>query len=351
MATSIESGLTKAQIDNILKGDQSYHGSPSSTLKTLDVSNDIFMEISSEVEERLQQCPHSFHLTNLEVVSAPIYRSQAFRSGLSSIPVTTPVAHFLFHGTKESNHTSIFDNGFSLADDHYGDTDKGYIGKGIYLSSFPEYCAAYIKDTAGISRFAYANPVSVGATCKLLGCIALVGRTRQLHQRLYGTEIEAALESRWAWVQNDGNVTTLPAAYFAQEYAIRLPQHIYPRFRIALKRVTKELIWFDSNLRNAENSRYLSELKQERNISVYATTKSQKALAALKKKKEGTEYRVVTAGHGGEELVRSLRSAGVHCHAMVFCKSVNYHKQWAKSFSNVQVTSSVSEFKTFATWK
>lgn len=350
MSSEIKSGISKPFAEKLLRGDQDYYGSPSSTIKFLDSSNAVYKDIHKEVTERQKHCPHSFSISSIEIVSAPLSRSQAFRRGMASL--ADPNIHLLFHGTKESHHTSIFDQGFSLNDDHYGDTDKGYIGKGVYLSPFPEYCAAYIKETPGVTRLRYFNPVTKGTTFKLLGCIAIVGRTRQLHQKDFGTEIESTLESRWAWVRNDGEVTASPSEFFAQEYAIKLPQYVYPRFRITLTRVQrKEVIWVDTKISNSENSRYLSELKQDGTISIYATASSSEALNALKK--ADRECRAVTAGHGGEDHVRAMRSAGINCPVLVFCGAVDYHRQWASKagMGNVKVTNSAAEFKKFATWK
>ena len=319
----------------------------SSTVRCLARSDPIYKDVCSTIDQRLLHCAHSFHLESVEIIEN-CGCSRSFHSELSKC---SPRPYFLFHGTKYSNHKSIFDNGFSLSAKHWGNTDEGYIGKGIYLSPLPEYSAAYIKDVPGVHYCVYDDPVDLGVTCQLLGCIALVGRTEQVHQKQLGREIASNLESHWAWVKSNGDITTAQSEYFAQEFVIKIPTSVYPRFRVSLKRVNKELIWFDSDIANGENSRYLDTLKLQSDISVYATGNSDKALDALKKKKNGTEYRLVTAGHGGEELVRKARSAGVHCHVLVFCRSVDYHKQWARKFSNVQVTGSKDEFMRFATWK
>ena len=346
--SSVASELEKDYVQQVLlKGDQSYYGLPSSTVKCLPRSNPLYKDVCYTIDQRLLHCAHSFHLESVEVVCGKKSCSASFHSELSKY---SSRPYFLFHGTKYSNHNSIFDNGFSLSDEHWG-TSKGYIGKGIYLSPLPEYSAAFIKDAAGVHYYFWDNPVDLGVTCKLLGCIALVGRTRQAYQRYYEKDIESTLESRWAWVKSNGEIAVIESEYFAQEFVIKTPVNVYPRFRVSLKRVNKELIWFDSNIANGEDSWYLDKLKLQSDISVYATGNSDKALDALKKKKNGIEYRLVTAGHGGEELVRKARSAGVHCHVLVFCCSVDYHKQWANKFSNVQVTASRAEFMRFATWK
>ena len=341
--------ISRSQVETLLNGDQKYSGSPFYNLRTLGSNTDIYKAVQYTVEESLLECAHSFRLSCIEIVPTIVERSRKFRSELYRLP--TPRPHLLFHGTEESNHQSIFDTGFSLDDDHWGDTDAGYIGKGIYLSPLPEYSASYIKETDGITRFNYYEPVKVGVTCKLLGCLALVGQTKQLYERTSESEIQSHLQSHWAWVNKDGDITKVESDFFAQEYAIKETVHVYPRFRVSLVRVTKEVVWVDPNINNDENSRYVAELKQMDGISLFATSRRDKALAALKKGKVATDYRAVTAGRGGEEFVRSLRAAGIHCKVMVFCGAVAYHKEWAKKFSNVEVTNSVSIFKKYATWK
>ena len=119
-----------------------------------------------------------------------------------------------------------------------------------------------------------------------------------------------------------------------------------------MTRVTKEVVWVDPNIENAENSQYVAELNKETGFSLYATSSSVRALAALKKKKEGTMYRAVTAGRGGEEFVRSLRAAGIHCKVLVFCgAALVYHREWAKKFSDVEATNCTATFKKYVTWK
>ena len=345
---AMNSQLANSDVTEFLNGDKSHHGRASNSLKTINSGDYIYKRFEGILDERLLQSPHSFHFDELQIVNAPSQLSDTFRSHLGLIN-SNP--HLVFHGTKQSNHESIFNTGFSLSKEYWGDSDKGYIGKGIYLSPHPEYAASYIKGTPGITRYAYYEPVSVGITCKLLGCLALTRRTKQMHQKCYGQEIPSDLESHWAWVTKDGDVTAAPNQFFALEYALKLPVDVYPRFTVSLTRVTREVVWVDPNILNSENSGYTHELKQEKGISLYATSNSSKALEALKKKKNGTDYRAITAGRGGEDFVSKLRTAEIHCKVMVFCGAVDYHKQWARKFSNVEVTSSPSTMKQFATWR
>lgn len=309
-------------------------------------STSEYQLIESLVDQRILLCKHSFRPSSIEVGRTSRHRSAQFRRLVEAYPNV----HFLFHGTKEDNHESIFSNGFNL-EEHRGETDLGYIGKGVYLSPIPEYSASYIKDTPGINRHKYENPVNEGVTCKLLGCLTYVGRTRRLYTKDYNSEIEDALDSRWAWVKKDGNIADKTDRQFAVEYVIKQSISVVPAVRISLHRVSREVVWVDPNIRNAENSGYVRELKQSKSIFIFASTSVTHGLYALKRKKDGTRYRAITSGTGGEELVRKLRTElSISCKVMVFCRSVEYHQTWARKYENVKVTSSAEKMKRFATF-
>ena len=138
---------------------------------------------------------------------------------------------------------------------------------------------------------------------------------------------------------------------FAMEYVIKDSISVLPTFRVSLQKITREVIRLDANIDNSENSGYVRELKQSQ-IYLFATTSQEKSLEVLQKKKEGTQYRAITSGSGGEDLVRKLRrDHSIMCKVMVFCTSVDYYKTWARNYGNVKVTRSPKEMKMFATWK
>ena len=347
----MDSILSRDIVGRMLRGDGSYSGPAASTLKTLASDSDLYLRMETVLDHRLTEAAHSFTLTKMETVSAPVNRAAEFKRRLSAM--YNPNLHFLFHGTKECNHESIFNKGFLIDEEHWGDTDAGFIGRGVYLSPHPEYCASYIKETNGISHFAYENPVKVGITVKILGCVALVGSTKRLYEATshYGVDIPSGLDSHWAWVKTNGVPTGNERDQFAMEYTIKEPENIYARFRLSLKRVTREVIWVDPNITNTENSSHVRRLKNNDDASLFATSSSAEALAALKRKKQDTEYRAVTAGQDGEDFVKKLRAAGIHCKVLVFCNAVDWHRQWARKFSNIEVTRSAERMIQFATWK
>ena len=83
---------------------------------------------------------------------------------------------------------------------------------------------------------------------------------------------------------------------------------------------------------------------------MFTAVSSAQALDALMKKKDGTQYRAITSGSGGEEFVQKLRRERIMCKVLVFCMSVSYHKTWARNYGNVEVTNSSENIKKFATW-
>lgn len=335
--------------DEALSLVQSTENPSAATVKTLAPDSDLYLKMMTVMDHRLMESPHSFQLTQMQCVSVPADRSSEFKHRISD--VATPNPRLLFHGTTKTNHPSIYEKGFLLDKEHFGDTDAGYIGKGVYLSPHPEYSAAYIKNTSGVRRFNYQDPVEVGKTVDILGCVGLVGNTKRLYKKDVGCSIQTGHDSHWAWVHEDGAISSDEGEQFAMEYAIKEPKNIYPRFAFTLKRVTREVIWVDPNIENAENSRYVCQMRKTEGVALYATSSSAKALRALKKEKKDTEYRAVTAGRDGEDFVKKLRAEGVHCKVLVFCNAVNWHKQWARKFSNIEVTRSAQRMLQFATWK
>ena len=120
----------------------------------------------------------------------------------------------------------------------------------------------------------------------------------------------------------------------------------------SLQQISREVVWVDPNIRNSENSGYVHELTQVQGVSLFATASASQALDALKNMKEGTEYRVITSGTGGEVFVRTLRGKlSIMCKILVFCMSVDYHKTWAGKYDNIKVTASAQQMMRFATWQ
>ena len=194
--------------------------------------------------------------------------------------------------------------------------------------------------------------MNVGTTCKLLGCIVIVGYVKRKFKKEVGSTIPTDTDSHWAWVEKDGSIAADDSKRFAVEYSVREPINCCPRFRIiSLKRVTREVIWVDPNITNSENSGHVRRFKQSDGFFLYATSSVSDAIVALQKKKEGTEYRAITAGRCGEDFVQSLRAVGINCSVLVFCMSIDYHKTWAVKYSNVSVTKAVQRLYDFASWK
>ena len=218
----------KKKVKELLDGDQVYIGPPASTLKNLERSDPRYKLVCDILEEQLLLCPHAFYIVSIEIVSEERSQSRAFHDILAREPHSK--IYLLFHGTESTNHDSISNQGFSM--EYFGATDDGYFGKGVYLSPLPEYSAAYIRDAYDETKWCCADPVQVGSTCILLGCIAIVGRTEQITH--YTKEVKG--DSHWVWVNDQGQVATNRADYFAQEYVIKDPKRVYPRFRIKLRR-------------------------------------------------------------------------------------------------------------------
>ncbi len=309
-------------------------------------TSEFYRIVESTLDGRLLHSEHSFRLERLEMECM----STSFRSEFERLLLSRDkdsMISLMFHGTNAINHSSIFMNGFVKR----GITDEGYIGVGTYLSPHPEYAAAYISGSRRIQTLEYQEPVEVGAVCKVLGCLALVGKTKQLCEEDYGSQIPQNLDSQWAWVDSSADVTRYLRNQFALEFVFREAKSVLPRFVLSLKRVTREVVWYDPNIDNEENSEYVRALKDTAGFFLYATSSTDEALMALRRQKEGTEYRAITAGRGGKDFVSRLRKELVHCRVLVFCFNVEEHSIWTGKFSDTTITDEPDVMRKYATWR
>ena len=112
----------------------------------------------------------------------------------------------------------------------------------------------------------------------------------------------------------------------------------------------RQVVWVDPNIDNFENSGYVHYLRAVEGIQLHATSNPREAIKELSNMQQGTEYRIITAGTGGNEFVQRVRKMGVHCPILVFCLSEEWHKKWACRYNNVEVTASPRRMYDFATW-
>ena len=145
--------ISKVQCNKFLAGDGLSHQRPSDSVRSLLPDHELYKSVEVLIDRSLSECEHTFRVEKLEIICASSSLSTNFKRYVAEKGDSD--VYFLFHGTKPSNHESIFNNGFLIDEDHFRYTDKGYIGKGVYLSPHVEYSASYIKDTEGITRFQY----------------------------------------------------------------------------------------------------------------------------------------------------------------------------------------------------
>ena len=132
--------ISKAECNRLLAGDGLSHKHPSDSVlvRSIRPDHELYKIVEVLIDRSISECEHTFRVEKLEIVCASSSLSANFkryvaRKGDSDV-------YFLFHGTKPNNHESIFTSGFD--EEHIGDTDKGYLGKGIYLSPHVEYSAS-----------------------------------------------------------------------------------------------------------------------------------------------------------------------------------------------------------------
>ena len=187
----------------------------------------------------------------------------------------------------------------------------------------------------------------------------------------YGEDIPAGFDSATAWVTRTGAPTGKKEDAYAQEIVLREGKYLLPRFVLRLKRVAKTLVWVDPNIRGSYNDGLAEKLRLGiTNTRVVATASPELAaqvcagciLQSNTKGKENSEFRLVTAGRGGQELLTSVKAVDSMVQptmpCLVFCMAAAYHATWAAAIpvpagvesNHITVTSSAVEMQKFCLW-
>ena len=91
------------------------------------------------------------------------------------------------------------------------------------------------------------------------------------------------------------------------------------------------LIWYDPNVDSYENVRYINQLKVLSETKVFKDFKE--AIAYIQD--SSASFQVITSGTNGEALVNEISPYTNVFSVYVFCRSVEFHKQWAKDKEKV----------------
>lgn len=114
--------------------------------------------------------------------------------------------------------------------------------------------------------------------------------------------------------------------------------------------ISQRVVWFDSKINNTENSGYVHYLRSVQGVQLHATSDRNNAIQQLSTMQPGTEYRAITAGNGGTEFVKKVRTMGIRCPILVFTGNEKKHSKWACKYDNIEVTTSTARMFEFATW-
>lgn len=136
---------------------------------------------------------------------------------------------------------------------------------------------------------------------------------------------------------------------YYDEYVVDDNSRILPFYIITLRRVSTAVIWRDPKISNQENTGILSLLKAETDFNIYGASSDSEVMELMKiKKSPKVDVLFITNGaDGGNQIVDKVRKIEEDIPILVFCMNVQAHKQWAKNYSNVEVT---SETKRMIDW-
>eukprot|EP01083_Nonionella_stella_P110300 322632_1 len=241
----------------------------------------------------------------------------------------------MFHGARQEDMGSIFKTGFRFSSKSIG----SLYGKGHYFTPQALHAIRYLYTCKG-----YSNQEQFA----LIAAFVNPGKIKTVKGKEYRNQpIAKGYDSHYAQVTdgtcaNDGIGHPVYPNYkgdVMEEYAIKEPMRILPRFYITLKRLRKVFIWRDKNIANQFNGCVLKELRQSR--AIYGVTTTQTAIDLIKKKQRRNKVYVITNGaHDGEGFVRKVRnSLKFNSDILVFCNAVDWHSKWANKFQKIQVKS------------
>ena len=91
------------------------------------------------------------------------------------------------------------------------------------------------------------------------------------------------------------------------------------------------LVWYDPNVNSYENVRYINQLNVLSETKVFKDFKE--AIAFIQD--STASFQVITSGTNGEALVNEISPFMNVFSIHVFCRSVDFHKQWAKNKEKV----------------
>jgi len=91
------------------------------------------------------------------------------------------------------------------------------------------------------------------------------------------------------------------------------------------------IVWHDPNLNSQENQKYMDRLKKFCHVLTF--TDWQKASLYIYEAKASCH--AITSGANGEFLVKEISPSPTVAHIYVFCKSKDYHSNWAKNYPKI----------------
>lgn len=235
MSCGSTSTIDPSTVLTLIEGMPSYNGEGECTTE-LDQSSDMFEEVSRIVENRIMKLTNNpFTIPRVEMAYSSDM-SQRFYEKIRQGRFNN--LHFLFHGTNEGNMDGIFASGFIVSSSGDGLANGRYYGSGVYFSPNPEYAAFYIQGAPDhVIRRKPDDPVKLGRTCTVLGCLVNVGRCKTVDRYIGDVPIDPRYDSHHAWADTFAEPAKRPEDRYAEEYIIGDVETILPLFIIHIRRV------------------------------------------------------------------------------------------------------------------
>ena len=320
----------------------------------------IYLNVDKQIKNDIRMNDFEMILVGQTII-ANRYINE-FNQLKETIPNESRRVVFLYHGTELKNYQSIIEENFLVPRGNdekewvYKKRDMGYFGKGIYATDNIFYAGHYSSDN-------FKNDITFKEKVHVICCMAVFNdATKKAIENINysGLDIsEDVVNScgiHHAFVGSSNNYEPIKEGeedynyITANEFVFPNKYQIIPVYSFTVMRKDYFILWKDENIENSENTNYMKELQEKREVNVYFSKSVDEALEIIKRKKKNKIKLITNGGYNltGKKLIEEARKiidSNFVC--FVFASCID-HIEWVSRMENVLFASSASHFRDFA---
>ena len=315
----------------------------------------IYERLETQIRDDIKDNPFELIIVGQTIIANKSLDNYA--SIEKMIPKYNQRQPFLYHGTNQSNHQKIVDNGFldPNKDKIEKKTDSGYYGKGIYATDDIFYASKYANSYTDLDFYSKAYVICCMTIYNSNFCVNVKDKSfhgQKIDDRIikhYGAHHALVGSSTYFWpieeTEKDDNYIA------AHEFVFANKAQIVPLYSFTVMRTDHFILWKNEDIESDKNKKYFDELSKRLQVNLYRTKTVEESLKLIKKKKRNM-FKLITSGGGiertGETLIREARKIiGANFVCFVFDSDAS-HYNWVKNMENVLFSSSEDDLRKFS---